>query len=337
MKKVSVVIPIFNGQYYIEKCINSLEEQTYNNLEIICVNDGSQDKTIDILNNISKEDKRIIVINKKNEGVSKARNVGIKQATGDYITFVDIDDWIDKTWIESLINKIEEMKCDVVRGNYLKENKNGKIIQCGNLANLNNICLRKQSDIKYLKEAIVVGKIPAYSCLLLIKAEKIKGKVMFIDNIPVMEDTIFYIDLLNQIDSIYLYDLKGYHYILNGSSATQNPDLYWRNIDNIVIVNSILKEKVDKNILSKMNLVHIKAIREYIFKLYKYKRIKLFDIRNIVEQKKIINILKKIDYKDLADEKSILYIKEKCYLKIKIYFFLRKIISKIRDVFLGAR
>lgn len=110
---VSVVIPIFNVEKYLEKCVNSLVNQIYKNLEIILVDDGSTDNSGNIANELSKSDNRIKVYHKKNGGLSDARNFGIKQAKGKYIGFIDSDDYIENEMYEFLYNNLIENKADI--------------------------------------------------------------------------------------------------------------------------------------------------------------------------------------------------------------------------------
>lgn len=112
-KKVSVIVPIYNTEKYLGKCINSIISQDYKNLEIILVNDGSTDSSLEICNKLKKQDSRIIVIDKENSGQSGARNEGLKKATGYYISFIDSDDWIDKKMISTLVKNMEMYSCDV--------------------------------------------------------------------------------------------------------------------------------------------------------------------------------------------------------------------------------
>ena len=93
--KISIIIPVYNSKKYLRKCLTSLKKQSYKNLEIILINDGSTDNSLDICNQYKKIDKRFKVYTKKNGGTSSARNYGIKKSTGDYITFVDNDDFIN--------------------------------------------------------------------------------------------------------------------------------------------------------------------------------------------------------------------------------------------------
>lgn len=111
--QISVIIPVYNGEEYLKDCIDSIRYQTYSNLQIIIVNDGSTDSTDMICEQYARVDKRIQIVNKKNAGLVAARKTGIEYASGKYIGFVDADDWIDKDMYESLLNVMEKYKCDL--------------------------------------------------------------------------------------------------------------------------------------------------------------------------------------------------------------------------------
>jgi len=110
---ISVIVPVYNVQQYIEQCVESILSQTYTNLEIILVDDGSSDNCPAICDSYAEEDSRIRVIHKQNGGLSDARNVGVARATGDYIGFVDSDDWIDNTMYETLYSLIKKYDADI--------------------------------------------------------------------------------------------------------------------------------------------------------------------------------------------------------------------------------
>ena len=114
MVKVSVIIIAYNVDKYIEKCINSVINQTLNELEIIIVNDGSTDSTLDKINNAKINDNRFIVINQSNAGVMEARKSGLNIAKGEYILFIDGDDWIEKECIEKLYLQTQNEKYDIL-------------------------------------------------------------------------------------------------------------------------------------------------------------------------------------------------------------------------------
>lgn len=121
---VSVIVPIYKVEQYLERCVNSIREQTYKNLEIILVDDGSPDGCGEMCDNFAKEDPRIQVIHKKNGGLSDARNVGIKQASGKYLLFVDSDDWIQKDTVMQALQSAEKYNADVVLFDFVSVEEN---------------------------------------------------------------------------------------------------------------------------------------------------------------------------------------------------------------------
>lgn len=121
MKTVSVIIPVYNVEKYLTKCLESVVGQTYSELEIICVNDGSPDNSEAILRDFAGRDKRIRIITQQNTGLSGARNTGIREATGDYIVFLDSDDWMDTDTVAAAVENAEENGVDCVLWGYVRE------------------------------------------------------------------------------------------------------------------------------------------------------------------------------------------------------------------------
>lgn len=121
IKKVSIIVPIYNISDYIENCVGTLLKQSYPNIEILLVNDGSTDDSLDICKNLESLNKSVRLIDKSNGGLSSARNAGIVQAQGEYIAFIDGDDWIETNYIEMLVNAIEEQNCDIAVVHMKKE------------------------------------------------------------------------------------------------------------------------------------------------------------------------------------------------------------------------
>ena len=119
--KISIIVPVYNVEQYLRQSLDSLVNQTYRNIEIITINDGSPDHCIDILREYEAKDSRVVVIDKKNEGVAAARNDAMKLARGDYFMFADGDDWIELNACERLISVMEEHKPDVVMFSYYRE------------------------------------------------------------------------------------------------------------------------------------------------------------------------------------------------------------------------
>ena len=111
---VSVIIPIYNVEEYIEKCVKSIQKQTWKNVEIVCVNDGTPDRSMDIVHRLAEEDGRIKIVNIKNSGLSMARNIGMQHATGKYICFLDSDDYLALDAIEKLVICSEKNSTDMI-------------------------------------------------------------------------------------------------------------------------------------------------------------------------------------------------------------------------------
>lgn len=124
---ISIIIPAYNVESYIESCLLSVISQTYKSLEIIVVDDGSKDRTGEIADNYAEKDERIFVIHQKNGGVSNARNTGMKHANGEYIMFLDSDDWIESKCCETVIREIQNEEADLVFFEYYKEYKDKSI------------------------------------------------------------------------------------------------------------------------------------------------------------------------------------------------------------------
>lgn len=118
--KVSVIVPVYNVEKYLGQCLNSIINQTFEDIEIICINDGSKDNSLQIIYEFAAKDKRIRVINKQNEGISAARNQGMELAKGEYISFIDSDDWIDKNYLEALYTAAKRYDSDIASGGIIR-------------------------------------------------------------------------------------------------------------------------------------------------------------------------------------------------------------------------
>lgn len=123
MIKLSIIVPVYNVTEYLERCLNSLINQTLNEIEIICVNDGSTDNSLCILEKFAELDKRIKIINQKNKGLSGARNTGIKLVQGEYFGFLDSDDWVDLDYFEKLYKRAKNCDADISLGDFIRKGK----------------------------------------------------------------------------------------------------------------------------------------------------------------------------------------------------------------------
>ena len=124
---VSIIIPVYNVEKYLPQCLDSVLAQTYTNIEVICVNDGSTDNSFKILQKVESLDNRLRIINIPNSGVSNARNVGLSEAKGEWVMFVDSDDWLDTDCIEKVLAFQKEFQCDIVMFSYIRERLHSSI------------------------------------------------------------------------------------------------------------------------------------------------------------------------------------------------------------------
>lgn len=139
MQKISVIVPVYNVEKYLERCLNSIVNQSYKNLEILLIDDGSKDLSSEICDEFSKSDNRIKVIHKENEGVAKARNVGLDMATGEYIAFVDSDDYIDLNMFEILMNNMKNTNADISMCDFISTgSSNEKSVISSNVCELSS-------------------------------------------------------------------------------------------------------------------------------------------------------------------------------------------------------
>ncbi len=140
---ISVIIPIYNVEKYLTKCVESIIMQSYKNIEIILVDDGSPDKSGALCDEFAEKDKRITVIHQKNKGLSGARNSGLEIAKGEYILFIDSDDWIDKTFIETLYKNALEYSAEICVPGFCLSYENGRRINDSRVDNLTVYCTER--------------------------------------------------------------------------------------------------------------------------------------------------------------------------------------------------
>lgn len=216
MNKFSIIVPIYNTEEYLEECLLSLINQTYKNLEIILIDDGSTDNGYIIYNEFIKKDNRISVIRKENEGASIARNIGIEHSNGDYIIFVDSDDWLDLNAVEKINNILEKYnECDLIIYNILYNQKQ-------KFKNMKNQFFQKSEFKNEISKLIKSEKINS-PCNKVYKLDIIKKhNIRFNRKLTVGEDLLFNINYIKWINNCYLLSLCLYNYSNNSNSIMHN-------------------------------------------------------------------------------------------------------------------
>lgn len=215
-KTVSVILPIYNVEKYLARAVESVSNQTYTNLEIILVDDGSTDSSGKICDDMSLRDNRIKVIHKPNGGVSDARNVGKRAATGQYILFIDPDDFISEKMIEILVNNIQEYDADVSCCQYMDVYDNNSFPQNSDVR-IKKLINREE----FLKEYLYDTYITASVCTKLMKRE-ISDKIDFPVG-KVYEDAFYHLELVKTADRFICITKPLYYYYHRTNSITTIP------------------------------------------------------------------------------------------------------------------
>jgi glycosyltransferase involved in cell wall biosynthesis len=283
--KVSVIVPVYNCAKYLLRCLESLNNQKLEDIEIIIINDGSTDNSLNIINEFAKnKHKTIKIINQINSGVSLARNSGIIEAVGEFITFVDADDTIDENMLIEMYNSAKLKKKSIVFTNFGSENK---VYKNRNLNKLEQETIQYKS-IDYTKK-MLLGELPRTACGILFSKNVIESnKLMFNRSLEYGEDFIFTIETLLNTDEI-LFINKPF-YIVTQRSNSASRKLNSKHFSHVEKIEKILKWKLlnytQNNKLTKELFTYIQseiivAIEKLLYsnESYCFKKEKLIEIK----------------------------------------------------------
>ena len=220
---ISVIIPVYNVEKYLQRCVDSILNQTYRDLELVLVDDGSLDNSGLMCDAYAAQDPRVRVIHKENGGVSSARNAGLDAAKGDYITFVDSDDYIDACMYEKMMAKAEMHNCDVVMCDCVKEFGDRSVVYSHEIRAgfYDAVQLRKEYYPHLLMMENVEYPATISNCIILWKSSMNTPDMRYAPGIRFSEDLLFGAKLLRRASSFcYMKNEPFYHYVMNPYSAT---------------------------------------------------------------------------------------------------------------------
>lgn len=255
MEMVSIIVPAFNAEKDISGCLNSLHLQEYSNIEIIVVNDGSTDKTCNIVMDYIKKDGRIRIINNNKKGVSSARNYGIINAKGMYVAFVDSDDIVSTKFIRILLEMISNKNCDCA---------------CVGITNdynsFDKIEISKTFEYDSKEKYVLLAKRNGFACNKLYKRDiLIKNNIFFSENVSVGEDMLFNYEYFRVSNNLMYSEVYLYYYKLNYSSAVNRLDnVKW--FDLIKVYEAILNNKFLGYIQSEIEFNFSQVLLEAIYR-----------------------------------------------------------------------
>ncbi len=329
-KSVSVIIPCYNVDKYIEDSIKSVINQTQEDIEIICIDDGSSDNTSTILEKYDKQDARIKLIKKKNEGVSIARNIGIKEANGEYLMFLDSDDYIDKNMIKDMYHKAKNRDIDIVKCNrydvYPKYNRKIERKPVWE----KEIFISKENFKDNIYMEILKRNRLCSMCMTMVKSSFIKENNMsFNETLKVDEDAVFSMELFTRAKT-FLYIPKPYYfYVKHGKGlSARGVDLLAR-IESRKEHANLIKKYAEKWELNVPEILDEKIAFIGIYTAFQttrknknekfFKQYKIF--KRVAKENTFSNSIKKSKYLNMLLPEKILCVLIKLHLYFLAYLY----------------
>ncbi len=272
MAKISIIVPVYNDCVYIKRCLDSLINQTYRDLEIIVVDDGSTDNTPQVLEEYAQKDNRIKVITQTNAKLGAARNTGMNVATGEYISFVDSDDWVDDNYYEMLHTAITKNNSDVVVSSSIREKSSTKF----------TYCLKYDEEKTYTNtdDIIRVLKMPPYWFVWgRVYKRELVNDLRFEEGV-FFEDAPYTIRVINKIKKLTVVPDVKYHYFSNPNSILKSKNYIAKNLDKINSMYNTIRYIDENNIKFEEIIIYKDRHLLYTTKYYiDKKEIYLFGIK----------------------------------------------------------
>ena len=309
-KLVSIIVPVYNAEKTIKKCLDSLLSQTHKCIEIIVVDNNSKDSSISLLEKYASLDSRIKVLKEKNKGVSNARNKGLEECRGEYIIFVDADDYLNENAIDIEIKEIEKKDVDVVFFEYYIDEKG---TQCKQY-----LTYKTFYDDKYkIIEEMTGGNKYFSSVWRGIYKRDLISNIRF-RNIKFAEDLLFNIEVILRAEKIYISSLANYVYIDNPNSALKSLKDDLRNTIDFSYSLSDIFERADDKSLDK---IYIKEMKNCLYRILN-NELMYFSFKKWASRLKVLTLK--------SDDKIYIKIIKKKYLQLYLYFLKNKISKKMK-------
>lgn len=215
--KISIIVPVYNVEQYLENCINSILNQSFRNFQLILVDDGSKDSSGEICDRFVQKESRVKVIHKPNAGVSAARNAGIDIATGQFICFIDSDDWIESEYLQKIVDEIYDF--DILFFGSVWHYEDG----CSRSLSFQNSEYKKDiyTGIFHLLENDININYFGFTWNKVFRRDVIEQySIRFVDNLAISEDEVFTLAYCNHIKSLKVIDVPLYHYLWKSHGLT---------------------------------------------------------------------------------------------------------------------
>lgn len=334
--KISVIVPVYNAQQYLTRCVSSILNQTYKNVELILINDGSQDESFQICQKFQQKDSRVIVLNQTNSGVSCSRNRGLQKATGNWISFVDADDWIEETSFEWALEMQDKYNADIVMWNRLDDYPD-KSKKC--LYQDDSLLLSNSDEMEKFRLRIFTGykskgrkdngSKNIYAKLIR-KSLLDEHSIRFDEDLKHHEDMIFMMKAFEVAQRVYLENKLLYHRTMHGDSTIHKyyPDIVKDN----ALTSARYKEFLDSNKKSQVYYTFWAGMHVYwlmqVFSLYYFHkenednlRSKIKAIRNLLKNEPYIMAFQTIPQDIVLPKKIFIFLAQRRWIVALILYY----------------
>jgi glycosyltransferase involved in cell wall biosynthesis len=262
---ISIIIPVYNVEKYLVRCINSVLSQSFTDFECILIDDGSSDKSPLICDEYAKKDSRIIVIHKANDGASSARNAGLDMAQGLWIIFIDSDDWVNENYLLLLYKNAAENNCDISVCGYKSINEKSELLKKNKPPAL--IVFNQISAKKSLFNYKCIGT--ATWCKLVKKQIIFDNHIRFDNKIKVCEDGLFWFQVFDKLQKVVYDSTPCYNYLIHGNSITNSPEKFYNYKSHFAATRKMLYIEKNKSVIWEIKSYNAQIARNICINLLK--------------------------------------------------------------------
>ena len=335
-KTISVIVPVYNTELYLEECLESLIRQSLTDIEIILVNDGSTDKSATICQLYAKKDKRIKYIEIENAGVSNARNIGIKNATSEWITFVDSDDWVSQDYCKILASYIND-KVGVIIGRTVSVENNIVFDDFFKGKDKQYFTTNEEKNILYTSIINDSPKIRKYPHLATCSAKLFRKRILdnnnikYCDDLKYYEDALFNMEVISSSQSVTIVSDIVYYYRMHNSSSTRLYskdiiDYYQKAYKKLIVFASNINLQIQNDFYC-FNIKNLNTILVNYFRTIDNFKEQCIFVKMVCHQKIFYDAIKNVSIKTIWYRRRILLVilaRFKCYKMIAYLYNWRK-------------
>ena len=338
---VSIIVPVFNCEKYIHRCLESLIHQTYRDIEIVLVNDGSSDRSQEIIAQYAEEDNRVVLYNQTNKGVSTARNFGIEQSKGDYLMFVDADDYVELNMVAEMVEKIQNENSIVFCDN--------SEIWADHIDERRLFCEQRDQDLnkELVLTEIASGRAGLVCGKMFERSVVEKHDIWFDSNVKVCEDQLFFLEVVSHCEHFIHIPMQLYHYdrrnensatIKYQTNALENQLYVLQNIETLLL-KSEMPHNVRETILHQRygEAVQFCINNEVIHATLGTFKEKVSKIKDIISNEKVSSVVVSLETTNVRYKVIKWGLKNHPFFIFIVFFILNRIVLPIKKSFYNEK